>query len=148
MLLNVVAVAMQEGRMPEAVEASRKALEIGPPEGVSEHVIVLDYYDALAPGRSDEGSLRPTVREGMITPFYKMLRGLAQDLHEAARTDVDSRKAFRLARDAFRAACYPRSVWKRDAILQALRKETARNIAMRCGGLSAWMWKLSILASL
>ncbi|UCH49802.1 MAG: tetratricopeptide repeat protein [Betaproteobacteria bacterium] len=140
-LLNVVAVAMEKDRIDEAIEAAQKALEVGPPEDVSEHVIVLDYYEALEPDRTVEPSLRPRVRVEFVSPFYKMIRGLTYALKEAARTDIDSRAAFRLARKRFKAACAEANVWKYDTVLRPLRKQTARTIAARCGGFRAWLWQ-------
>jgi tetratricopeptide (TPR) repeat protein len=144
MLLNVALVAMREGRVEDAMEASRKALEVGPPERVSEHVVVLGFYEALESTRSGHTSLRPTVHDGTILPFYKMLHGLTQALHESARTNVDSREAFRLARDHFWAASYPRDVWKQDALAKGLRRQSATAIVKRRGGLLAWIWWIYI----
>lgn len=137
---------MNESQVDEAIEAARKAIEIGPPNEVSEHVIVLDYYEALAPERSAGASLRPRVREQLISPFYKMLRGLTQALRESARSDLDSREAFRLARKRFRIACAERQVWKHEASLKTLRNQAARKIAARRGGLMAWLWQLFVIS--
>ena len=136
--------ALERGLEEEAIEACNGALEIGPPEAVSTHVVLLDYFDALFGRPKDEVTLRPGVSESSLTPYFAFYSRLTAVLEILNKGDAGERDTFRRARQAFQAAMRQSAGWRSTPAHVAARRDTVRRLLESRRGPARLWWRATL----